>query len=197
MKEKINELNFNDKNMGQLYKFMGTLSLVSVEDIRNTQNELSKYNMAIDKPSMIKLALFEPHELEKQFSSSEKISEVKVVESKEDIQESIEQIMSAPQTVGLTEETFQKYKNLEEYATKIIQSLGDQVYLDLEEVFDNIVKLVTNKITDDKKILFYSISHNKNLTKEEKALIGLTINNEMALIQNANKELVRSASWIF
>ncbi len=194
MKEKINELNFNDKNMGQLYKFMGTLSLVSVEDIRNTQNELSKYNMAIDKPSMIKLALFEPHELEKQFSSSEKISEVKVVESKEDIQESIEQIMSAPQTVGLTEETFQKYKNLEEYATKIIQSLGDQVYLDLEEVFDNIVKLVTNKITDDKKILFYSISHNKNLTKEEKALIGLTINNEMALIQNANKELVRSAS---
>lgn len=90
----------------------------------------------------------------------------------------IEEILSKPQTIGLNDETFERYEKLAESVRHILVSVYGIEEIN-NSITDNLVKLVTNEIADDSLVLYKAITFGKNITDEEVKRLRSAISEEL------------------
>ena len=171
-------------DLQQSYKFIPTLTLVSVTDILNIQNLLLKSGIEIHRCSQFRLCTIPLEELNrrllyaKEHNLMERIvkdpnlltnkgifNERKSSQSeanKEEPQNDIEQILMNEQTIDLNDETFQRYQILSDCVNHIIESIDTKSLTKDSSIYDNLVKLITNNIESDREVLYNALTFNKN-----------------------------------
>lgn len=90
----------------------------------------------------------------------------------------IDEILSKPQTIGLNDETFERYEKLAESIRHVMVSVYGIEEIN-NSITDNLVKLVTNEIMDDSMVMFKAITYGKNITDEEVKRLRNTISEEL------------------
>ena len=60
-------------------------------------------------------------------------------------------------------------------------------------ITDNLIKLITNEITDDKMTIYYAITYGKELSKEEEEMLKTSIDNELEFTSIVDINLGRAA----
>ena len=90
----------------------------------------------------------------------------------------LDEILSKPQTIGLNDETFERYEKLADGVKHVMQSVyGIEEFSNT--ITDNLIKLVTNEVMDDSMVMYYSITYGKNITPEEEQRIKDAISEEL------------------
>ena len=141
------------------YEAMGAIELLRKNITRiNIKSSIPTVNQTIgNKPADI--------ELEQ--------SPLKIVENP------IAEILNSPQSIGLNDETFARYEKL----AGVIQNIMVKVYGINEvndSIIDNLIKLITNEIADDRTTIFYAITFGKTLSAEEEELLNASIDTELS-----------------
>lgn len=88
-----------------------------------------------------------------------------------------EEILAKPQTIGLNDETFDKYEKLVENTRHVLVSVYNIAEVS-DTVTDNLIKLITSGVTDEADIIFYAITYGAGIESEE----------EIQRLKNAIKE---------
>lgn len=88
-----------------------------------------------------------------------------------------DEILSKPQTIGLTNENYDRYKELADHIHNIVSNVYG-----LEEVnnniINNLIKLVTNNIPDDREVVLHSMIYGHNVSEDEINKLKEAINDE-------------------
>ena len=94
---------------------------------------------------------------------------------------SIMDILSKPQTIGLNDETFVRYEKLSNIVRKIMYNVyGVEEVNDV--ITDNLIKLITNEIPDDKMLIYYAITFGKVLSNEEEKALKIEIDEQIGQV---------------
>lgn len=91
--------------------------------------------------------------------------------------------LSKDQTIRLTDEMLAKYEDISLHLKHVLESLNYGSEIDGTKS-DNLIKLLTSGITDEREIIYYSLTYNKKLTDEEKVRIYKAIDNELQLVND-------------
>mgnify|MGYP006912269613 FL=1 len=100
------------------------------------------------------------------------------------------------QTIRLTDEMLAKYEDLSLHLRHVLEALNYGSEIDGTKS-DNMIKLLASGITDEREIIYYTLTFKKNLTDEEKVKIYKAIDTELKLVQEESMNNVRSAAWNF
>ena len=110
--------------------------------------------------------------------SPEVTDKVKAEVYDEKIKNPFEEILSNPQTIGLNDETFDRYERLADSIKHVMVSVYDVEEVN-DTITDNLIKLVTNEIMDDSEVMYYAITYGKNISDEEAERIKNCIHEEL------------------
>mgnify|MGYP004657452993 FL=1 len=97
------------------------------------------------------------------------------------------------QTIRLTDEMLAKYEDLSLHLRHVLEALNYGNEIDGTKS-DNMIKLLASGITDEREIIYYTLTFKKNLTDEEKVKIYKAIDNELKLVKEESINNVRSAA---
>lgn len=89
-----------------------------------------------------------------------------------------EEILSKPQTIGLNDETFERYEKLAENIRHVLVSVYniDEVN---DTITDNLIKLITNGVEKDSEVIYYAITFGKMISEEEAQRLRSAIEEEL------------------
>ena len=96
--------------------------------------------------------------------------------------------LSKEQTIRLDDEMLARFEDLTAHLKNVLITLGYSDEIDGTKS-DNLIKLLTSGITEEREILYYTLTYNKNLTDEEKVSIYKAIDNELKLTNNGELSL--------
>ena len=96
--------------------------------------------------------------------------------------------LSKEQTIRLDDEMLARFEDLTAHLKNVLITLGYSDEIDGTKS-DNLIKLLTSGITEEREILYYTLTYNKNLTDEEKVSIYNAIDNELKLTSNGELSL--------
>ena len=96
--------------------------------------------------------------------------------------------LSKEQTIRLDDEMLARFEDLTAHLKNVLITLGYSDEIDGTKS-DNLIKLLTSGITEEREILYYTLTYNKNLTNEEKVSIYKAIDNELKLTNNGELSL--------
>ena len=89
--------------------------------------------------------------------------------------------LSKDQTIRLTDEMLAKYEDISLHLKHVLEALNYGSEIDGTKS-DNLIKLLTSGITDEREIIYYTWAYNKKLTDDEKMRIYKAIDNELQLV---------------
>ena len=78
--------------------------------------------------------------------------------------------LSKEQTIRLDDEMLARFEDLTAHLKNVLITLGYSDEIDGTKS-DNLIKLLTSGVTEEREILYYTLTYNKNLTDEEKVSI--------------------------
>lgn len=90
--------------------------------------------------------------------------------------------LSKDQTIRLTDEMLAKYEDISLHLKHVLEALNYGSEIDGTKS-DNLIKLLTSGITDEREIIYYTLTYNKKLTDDEKMRIYKAIDNELQLVK--------------
>lgn len=96
--------------------------------------------------------------------------------------------LSKEQTIRLDDEMLARFEDLTVHLKNVLITLGYSDEIDGTKS-DNLIKLLTSGVTEEREILYYTLTYNKNLTDEEKVSIYNAIDNELKLTNNGELSL--------
>lgn len=96
--------------------------------------------------------------------------------------------LSKEQTIRLDDEMLARFEDLTAHLKNVLITLGYSDEIDGTKS-DNLIKLLTSGVTEEREILYYTLTYNKNLTDEEKVSIYNAIDNELKLTKNGELSL--------
>ena len=166
--EKLGELDALKEDLSRLNSASATRNLAFLKQSgKPYKTPDNKYANAIFRLSKFKR------------DSYEKPNVVSIKEdNKKQENSSFEDILSKPQTIGLTSENYDRYEEL--YGN--IKNIMLNVY-GIEEVnnniINNLIKLVTNNVPNNKAVIFEAVTYGKNITQEEANRLKEAINDEL------------------
>lgn len=96
--------------------------------------------------------------------------------------------LSKEQTIRLDDEMLVRFEDLTAHLKNVLITLGYSDEIDGTKS-DNLIKLLTSGVTEEREILYYTLTYNKNLTDEEKVSIYNAIDNELKLTNNGELSL--------
>ena len=96
--------------------------------------------------------------------------------------------LSKEQTIRLDDEMLARFEDLTAHLKNVLITLGYSDEIDGTKS-DNLIKLLTSGVTEEREILYYTLTYNKNLTDEEKVSIYKAIDNELKLTNNGELSL--------
>lgn len=96
--------------------------------------------------------------------------------------------LSKEQTIRLDDEMLVRFEDLTAHLKNVLITLGYSDEIDGTKS-DNLIKLLTSGVTEEREILYYTLTYNKNLTDEEKVSIYNAIDNEFKLTNNGELSL--------
>lgn len=96
--------------------------------------------------------------------------------------------LSKEQTIRLDDEMLARFEDLTSHLKNVLITLGYSDEIDGTKS-DNLIKLLTSGVTEEREILYYTLTYNKNLTDEEKVSIYKAIDNELKLTNNGELSL--------
>ena len=89
--------------------------------------------------------------------------------------------LSKDQTIRLTDEMLAKYEDISLHLKHVLEALNYGSEIDGTKS-DNLIKLLTSGISDEREIIYYTLTYNKKLTDDEKMRIYKAIDNELQLV---------------
>lgn len=96
--------------------------------------------------------------------------------------------LSKEQTIRLDDEMLARFEDLTAHLKNVLITLGYSDEIDGTKS-DNLIKLLTSGVTEEREILYYTLTYNKNLKDEEKVSIYKAIDNELKLTNNGELSL--------
>lgn len=96
--------------------------------------------------------------------------------------------LSKEQTIRLDDEMLERFEDLTAHLKNVLITLGYSDEIDGTKS-DNLIKLLTSGVTEEREILYYTLTYNKNLTDEEKVSIYKAIDNELKLTNSGELSL--------
>lgn len=96
--------------------------------------------------------------------------------------------LSKEQTIRLDDEMLARFEDLTAHLKNVLITLGYSDEIDGTKS-DNLIKLLTSGVTEEREILYYTLTYNKNLIDEEKVSIYNAIDNELKLTNNGELSL--------
>jgi len=120
-------------------------------------------------------------------SSVQKVTPVNTPSEVEDVNPYV-MALSKEQTIRLDDEMLARFEDLTAHLKNVLITLGYSDEIDGTKS-DNLIKLLTSGITEEREILYYTLTYNKNLTDEEKVSIYKAIDNELKLTNNGELSL--------
>lgn len=90
--------------------------------------------------------------------------------------------LSKDQTIRLTDEMLAKYEDISLHLKHVLEALNYGSEIDGTKS-DNLIKLLTSGITEEREIIYYTLTYNKKLTDDEKMRIYKAIDNELQLVK--------------
>ena len=107
----------------------------------------------------------------------------------------LDEILSKPQTIGLNDETFERYERLADSLRHVMVSVYGIEEIN-DSITDNLIKLVTNEVMDDSMVIYYSITYGKSISPEEETRLKSAIGEELEYTSILDIDLGRAA-WSF
>lgn len=89
--------------------------------------------------------------------------------------------LSKDQTIRLTDEMLAKYEDISLHLKHVLEALNYGSEIDGTKS-DNLIKLLTSGISDEREIIYYTLTYNKKLNDDEKMRIYKAIDNELQLV---------------
>ena len=120
-------------------------------------------------------------------SSVQKVTPVNNPSEVEDVNPYV-MALSKEQTIRLDDEMLARFEDLTAHLKNVLITLGYSDEIDGTKS-DNLIKLLTSGVTEEREILYYTLTYNKNLTDEEKVSIYNAIDNELKLTKNGELSL--------
>lgn len=120
-------------------------------------------------------------------SSVQEVTPVSASSEPEDVNPYV-MALSKEQTIRLDDEMLARFEDLTAHLKNVLITLGYSDEIDGTKS-DNLIKLLTSGITEEREILYYTLTYNKNLTDEEKVSIYKAIDNELKLTNNGELSL--------
>lgn len=120
-------------------------------------------------------------------SSVQEVTPVSTPSEPEDVNPYV-MALSKEQTIRLDDEMLARFEDLTAHLKNVLITLGYSDEIDGTKS-DNLIKLLTSGVTEEREILYYTLTYNKNLTDEEKVSIYKTIDNELKLTNNGELSL--------
>ena len=120
-------------------------------------------------------------------SSVQEVTSVNTPTEVEDVNPYV-MALSKEQTIRLDDEMLARFEDLTAHLKNVLITLGYSDEIDGTKS-DNLIKLLTSGVTEEREILYYTLTHNKNLTDEEKVSIYNAIDNELKLTNNGELSL--------
>ena len=120
-------------------------------------------------------------------SSVQKVTPVNTPSEVEDVNPYV-MALSKEQTIRLDDEMLARFEDLTAHLKNVSITLGYSDEIDGTKS-DNLIKLLTSGVTEEREILYYTLTYNKNLTDEEKVSIYNAIDNELKLTNNGELSL--------
>lgn len=120
-------------------------------------------------------------------SSVQKVTPVNTPTEVEDVNPYV-MALSKEQTIRLDDEMLARFEDLTAHLKNVLITLGYSDEIDGTKS-DNLIKLLTSGVTEEREILYYTLTYNKNLTDEEKVSIYNAIDNELKLTNNGELSL--------
>lgn len=120
-------------------------------------------------------------------SSVQKVTPVNNPTEVEDVNPYV-MALSKEQTIRLDDEMLARFEDLTAHLKNVLITLGYSDEIDGTKS-DNLIKLLTSGVTEEREILYYTLTYNKNLTDEEKVSIYNAIDNELKLTNNGELSL--------
>lgn len=120
-------------------------------------------------------------------SSVQEVTPVNTPSEAEDVNPYV-MALSKEQTIRLDDEMLARFEDLTAHLKNVLITLGYSDEIDGTKS-DNLIKLLTSGVTEEREILYYTLTYNKNLTDEEKVSIYNAIDNELKLTNNGELSL--------
>jgi len=120
-------------------------------------------------------------------SSVQEVTPVNTPSEVEDVNPYV-MALSKEQTIRLDDEMLARFEDLTAHLKNVLITLGYSDEIDGTKS-DNLIKLLTSGVTEEREILYYTLTYNKNLTDEEKVSIYKAIDNELKLTNNGELSL--------
>lgn len=120
-------------------------------------------------------------------SSVQEVTSVNTPTEVEDVNPYV-MALSKEQTIRLDDEMLARFEDLTAHLKNVLITLGYSDEIDGTKS-DNLIKLLTSGVTEEREILYYTLTYNKNLTDEEKVSIYNAIDNELKLTNNGELSL--------
>lgn len=122
------------------------------------------------------------------------VKDVEPIETHVEVASEVEDVnpyvmaLSKEQTIRLDDEMLARFEDLTAHLKNVLITLGYSDEIDGTKS-DNLIKLLTSGVTEEREILYYTLTYNKNLTDEEKVSIYKAIDNELKLTNNGELSL--------
>lgn len=113
----------------------------------------------------------------------------------EEFRNPLDEILSKPQTIGLNDETFERYERLADGLRHVMVSVYGIEEIN-DSIIDNLIKLVTNEVMDDSVVMYYAITYGKTINQEEEKRLKSAIGEELEYTSILDIDLGRAA-WNF
>ena len=108
----------------------------------------------------------------------------------EAIADPISFILSKPQTIALNDDTFERYDRLSDNIRQILYKVYGIEEIN-DNIIDNLIKLVTNEIPDDEKVIYCAMTYGKTVSEEEANQLKSAIKDELDYTNIMNLNLGR------
>ena len=108
----------------------------------------------------------------------------------ETIADPVSFILSKPQTIALNDDTFERYDRLSDNIRQILYKVYGIEEIN-DNIIDNLIKLVTNEIPDDEKVIYSAMTYGKTISEEEKNQLMSAIREELDYTNIMNLNLGR------
>lgn len=93
-----------------------------------------------------------------------------------------DEILSKPQTIALTDETFERYENLSDSIRRVLTTVYNIAEI-TDNITDNLIKLITAGVASDSEVMYYAITYGKNISEEEAQHLKASIEEELEYIK--------------
>lgn len=163
----------------------------------STFNEVSDDTIIINPVSEEQISQYGPNNVTAPIDSTVFENSTPVDESMSDtfanteaIADPISFILSKPQTIALNDDTFERYDRLSDNIRQILYKVYGIEEIN-DNIIDNLIKLVTNEIPDDERVIYSSMTYGKTVSEEEANQLRNAIKEELDYTNIMNLNLGR------